>query len=90
MTIALITDIADTLEPFVVYKLGYFLDQAGLIDLVRDFGDDYAIALFALAFDRCARTNCELTAAGLISLTYSTAAVNDPGSWKIGAGDIGH
>src|SRR5262245_63592172 len=90
MSVTLITNIADTLQPFIIYKLSDFLDQSRLIDLIRDFCNNNDVALLTQPFDCRARANRELAAASLVSVTYSTTAVNDTGSWKIGTWDVGH
>src|SRR5215475_11078458 len=46
--IALVTNVADTLEAFFVHELGNLFDQARLVYLIRDLGDDDDVAIFSL------------------------------------------
>ena len=46
VAVALIADVRDVVDDLVVDQFGDALDQVGLVDLVRNFGDDDRLAIF--------------------------------------------
>ena len=70
---------------FVVDQLRDALDQAGLVDLIRNFGDDDGLAIFVEGFDARLGAHDEAAAAVLVGVHDSAAAVNDAGGGEIRA-----
>ncbi len=72
-------------------QFGDLLDQAHLVDLVGNLGDDQALPLssfLGLHHNFCSQ--CEKTSPGLVSFLDAAHAVNEPGRWKIGTGNFLH
>ena len=61
------------------------LDQARLVDLVRNFGDDDGLAVFVESFDAGLGAHHEASAAVLVGIHDSARAVNDAGGGEIRA-----
>ena len=40
LAVALVADVGDAVDPLVLHELGDLLDEARLVDLVGDLGDD--------------------------------------------------
>ena len=62
---------------FVVDQLRDALDQARLVDLIRNFGDDDGLAVFVEGFDAGLGAHHEAAAAGLVGFENSSLAVDD-------------
>ena len=72
-------------DDLVVHQLRDALDQARLVDLIGNFGDDDGLAVFVESFDAGLGAHDEASAAVLVGIHDSAAAVNDSGSREIGA-----
>ncbi len=51
--VRLIPQVGDGVDLFRAHQVGDALDQAGLVDLVGDLGDDNAVAVAGHLFDMC-------------------------------------
>ena len=85
VAIAFVADVGDVFDVFVVDQLRDALDQASLVHLIRNFGDDDGLAIFVDVFDRGLGAHHEAAAAGAVGFEDSGAAVNDAGGREIGA-----
>ena len=85
LTIALIANVADAFEAFLIDQLRDLFNQASFIDLIRNFGYDNDVAVFALPFDRRAGAHHYGAAARLVRLINPATAMNDAGRRKIRA-----
>ncbi len=85
VAIALVADVGDVFDVFVVDQLGDALDQDRLVYLVRNFGDDDGFAVFAESFDLGIGAHHEASAAGAVGFENSRTAVDDAGCGEIGA-----
>ena len=85
LTIALIANVADAFEAFLIDQLRDLFNQAGFIDLIRNFGHDNDVAVFALPFDRRAGAHRNGPAARLVRLINPTTPMDDAGGRKIRA-----
>src|SRR5215831_14348562 len=83
MPVALVPNIADTLEALLVHEFSNFFDQTSLVYLIWNLGNDDDIAIFSLPLDRCSGAHPQLTAARLIGLPDAAAAMNDSCGGKI-------
>ena len=70
---------------FVVHQLRDALDQARLVHLIRNLGDDDGFAVFVEGFDGGLGAHDEAAAAVLVGVHDSGAAVNDAGGREIRA-----
>src|SRR6202158_2886385 len=77
VTIALITNVGDVFDVFVVDQLRDALDQARLVHLVRNFRNDDGVAVPVKTFDRGFGAHLEAAAAGAVGFENSSASVND-------------
>ena len=59
--------------------------RTGLVHLIRNFGDDDGLAIFADVLDRGIGAHHEAAAAGAVGFENSRAAVNDAGGREVGA-----
>ena len=71
----------------VVDQVGDALDQARLVHLVRNLGDDDRLLVLGDVFDGGPGAHHEAAAAGPVGLEDSGAAVNDAGGREVGALD---
>ncbi len=81
--VGFIAHVGDAFDLFRLHQLGDALDQAGLVDLVRNFGDDDILAVLADVFDRGLGAHGEAAAPGLVRRDDAFTAGNVPGSGKI-------
>ena len=51
VTIALVTNIGNAFDPLVGDQFGDLFDQAGLVHLIGNFGDDDDVAILCLPLD---------------------------------------
>ncbi len=78
-------------EPLGLDELGDLLEQAGLVDLVRQLGDDDGLPPgLAVLLDFGARPHVNLSPARSVSTADTGAAVDDPGRGKIRPADLLH
>ena len=75
-----VADVGDALDALVLGGLGDLLDQPGLADLERDFGEDDRAAVAAAFLDRVARTLEDRSAAGCVG------GADSGGAEDLGAG----
>src|ERR1019366_2871633 len=85
VAIAFVADVGDVFDVFVVDQLRDALDQAGLIHLIRNFGDDDGFAIFAEGLDGGFGAHHEAAATGAVGFENSSAAVNDAGGREVRA-----
>src|ERR1035441_10636232 len=83
VAIAFVADVGDVFDVFVVDQLRDALDQAGLIHLIRNFGDDDGFAIFAEGLDGGFGAHHEAAATGAVGFENSSAAVNDAGGREV-------
>ena len=69
----------------LIDQVGDALDQARLIHLIRNLGDDDRLLVLGDVLDGGARAHHETAAAGTVRLKDSGAAVNDTRGWKVGS-----
>src|SRR6185312_4002520 len=84
VTVALVAQIGDALDGFLLYQLGDALDHARLVDLVRDLGDDDRVAILADFLDLSAPAHHDRAAPQRIGGVNAGAAENDPAGREIG------
>ena len=85
VAIAFVADVGDGVDDLVVDQLRDALDQARLVDLVRNFGDDDGFAIFVESFDARLGAHDEAAASGFVGVHDSGSAVNDAGGGEIRA-----
>ena len=86
----LVANVGDAFELFILNEVGDAFDEPGLVDLIRNFGDDDIFAVFADFFDGGFRAHDEAAAAGLVG-GFDAFAARDVGAGReIGAGDNLH
>src|ERR1700689_2444882 len=85
VAVGFVANVGDVFDLFVVHQRRDALDQIRLVHLVRNFGDDDGLAIFAEGFDGGFGAHQEAAAAGAVGFENSRAAVNHAGSRKIGA-----
>ena len=62
VAIRLVADVGDVFELLLVDQVGDLFDQAGFVDLIRDFGDDDALAVVLSGFDAGPRAHDDTSA----------------------------
>ena len=85
VAIALVANVGDVFDFFVVDQLRDALDQARFVYLIRNFGDDDGLAIFGDVFDGGFGAHHEAAAAGAVGFEDSGASVDDAGGGEIGA-----
>ena len=80
VAVALVADVADALDFFILYEFRDALDDLGLVHLEGDFGDDNLLLVLGGPLDGRFGAHSELAAARLIGRADAAAAV------KVGAG----
>ena len=85
IAVALVANVADLVDDFVVHQLGDALDQARLVDLVRDLGDDDRVLVFGDVLDGGLGAHEEAAAAGAIGFHDSAAAVDESAGREVRA-----
>src|SRR5690606_32576975 len=89
--VGLITQLGNTLDLLFLDQLGDLLDQACLVHLVRNFGnDDGLLATTLHVLDLGAGTGIDATTAGAIGLHDTGTAIDDAGGGEIRALDVVH
>ena len=81
---------AYALDLLVLDQFGDFLDQARLIDLIGQFGDDDARLVAVGIFDLGTGAHIDAAAPGAVGLADAGCAVDDAGGRKIGARNVVH
>ena len=90
VAVAFVANVGDAFDFLVVDQLSDVLDEIFLVHLIRQFGDDDVLAIFAALFDGCFGADLEAAAAFFVCLLNSVAAVDVAGCGKIGAGNDFH
>src|SRR5580704_12998069 len=83
VAIAFIADIAYVVDDLVVNELSHALDQAGLVHLIGNFGDDDCLAVFVEGFDGGFGAHHEAAAAVFVGFEDSTLAVDNSGGREV-------
>src|SRR6266853_96865 len=81
--VGFIAHVGDAFDLFRLHQLGDALDQARLVDLIRNFGDDDVLAVFTHVFYRGLGAHGETAAPGLVRRDDAFTPGNVPGSRKI-------
>ena len=81
--VGFIAHVGDAFDLFRLHQLGDALDQAGLVNLVRNLGDDDVLAVLADAFDRGLGAHGEAAAPGFVRRDNAVTPGNVPGRRKI-------
>ncbi len=68
VAVAFVANVGDVVDDLVVHQLRDALDQARLVDLVRNFGDDDGLAVFVESFDAGLGAHHEASAAVLVGI----------------------
>ena len=76
--VGFVPQLGDTFKTLFFYQLRDLLDQAGLVQLIRQLGDDDGIAIgLVVVLDLVAGTNIDTTTAGTVGLNDAGTAVDD-------------
>lgn len=88
--VGLVTQLGDAFELLLFHQLGDLLDQAGLVQLVWQFGDNDLLATTDLVdvLDRRAGAHVNAATAGAVGFDDTGATVDDRGGRKSGPGCI--
>jgi len=90
LAIGLIVQASDALNALLLDKIGHVLDEAGLVDHIRDLGnDDLGAAVLGL-LDGGAAPQGDLAPAGGVGGTDAAASHDDAGSGEVRALDVFH
>ncbi len=90
VAIGFIAQIGDAVDLLLPHQIGDANQKRGLIDLIRNLGDDDAFLAAFLFLDRGLGADVEPSAAGAVSLADAVAAVDDAAGREIGTGDKFH
>ncbi len=90
LAVGLIVQVADALDPLVLNEVCDVLDEARLIDHVRDLRHDDLGAAVLLFLDGGAAAQGDLATAGGVGSTDAAAAHDDAGGGEVGAFDMLH
>src|SRR4029077_11963679 len=82
VAVALVADVGDTFDFFVLDQFGDVLDQPSLVHLIGKLADNDVLAVFAALLDSGLGAHLEGAAAGIVGLLDSFAAVDISGGWK--------
>ena len=89
--VGLVAQFGDAFELLLLDQFGDFLDQSGLVHLVRQLGDDDRFAAVRLVdLDRGACAHQHAPAASVVRRVDSGSAVDDAGGRKIRTGNVPH
>ena len=90
LAVGLVAHVGDAVDLFCLHQLGDALDEASLVDLVGNFGDDDILAFFAGLLDGGLGAHDEAAAPGFVGGENSFAARYISGGGKVGAGNHFH
>ncbi len=91
LAVGLVAQVGDPFDLLLAHQLGDVLEQALLVDLVGDLGDDDGLAVAAqLGLDVGARPHLDDAAAGGVGGADALEAVDEAGGREVGAGDRPH
>src|ERR1700744_5140408 len=87
VAVALVTEVVfrDVGDDFFVDQVGDALDQLGLVDLVRDLGDDDGLLATLELLNGCFGAHEKAAAAGFVGLCDSALAVDESAGGKVGS-----
>ena len=86
LAVALVAHVLDAVDPLLARELGDLLDQARLVDLVGDLGDDDRLAVALARLDLGARAHHDRAAAGAVGRADALAAHDEAGGREVRAG----
>ncbi len=87
MAVALVADVRDALDLLVVDQRGSLRDQAALVHLVRDLGDDDRVAVLADLLEVRPRPNRDVAAASLVGPQRARTTAQDAARREVRALD---
>src|SRR5437868_7933924 len=85
IAVALIANIRNIIDYFVVYELSDSLYQPRFVHLIGNLGDDDSLAIFVEGFDAGLGSHHETASTIFVGIHDSRAAMNDAGGREIGA-----
>src|SRR5690606_9090526 len=85
--IGVVLNVGDALDLPLFDQARDLLDQAGLVHLVGDLGDDDRLAALRVLFDLAAGTTSDRTTAGEVGLADAVFAQDQAAGRKVGAFD---
>src|SRR5690606_17574020 len=88
--VGLVAQLADALELLFLDQLGDLLDQARLVDLVRDLGDDDRLAPVVGDLDVGLGAHAHAAATGAVGQVDAADAVDDAAGREVRARDVLH
>ena len=90
LAVGFVAHVGDAFDFLGLHQLGDALDQARLVDLVGNLGDDDVLAVLAGGFDRGLGAHDEAAAAGLVRVDDAFAAGNVSGGREVRPGNQLH
>src|SRR5207247_1278198 len=85
VAVALVANVGDVLDNFVVHQLCDALDQTSLVHLVRDFGDDNRLPVLVECFYAGLGAHHEAATAGFVGIVDASLPMNDAVGGEVGA-----
>src|SRR5450759_3530110 len=86
VAVRFVAQVADVFNPAFSHQFGDPFDHSGLIDLVRDFGDDNCVPTCLDYLNLSHTAHSQPAAAGIITLADTFSPDDDAAGGKIGAG----
>ena len=90
VTVALIADIADTIQLLLMHQFSNLFNQLGLVDAVRNLSNDDAVTAVSQSLHFGLGTHQDAAAAGMIGLADAAAAKDNAACREVGALDMLH
>ena len=87
---ALVADVGDAVDPLLAHELGDPLDEARLVDLVGDLGDDDRFLVPLAGLDLRPRPHHDRSPPGAVGLADAGPAADEAGGGEVGARDPLH
>ncbi len=88
VAVGLVADVGDVVDDFFVDDFGDALDEIGLVDLVRDLGDDDGLAAAGDLLKAAFGAHHEAAAAGVVGLREVAATVEETAGGEVRAFDV--
>ncbi len=88
--VGLVAQFADAGEALLLDQFGDFLEQAGLVDLVRQLGDHNRRRVTVGVFDFRLGAHVDAATPGAVGLADARGAVDDAGGREVGTRDVVH
>ena len=85
VAVALVADVADLVDDLVVHQVGDALDEARLVHLVGNLGDDDRFFVFGEVLDGGLGAHHEAAASGAVGFGDAAAAVDESAGGEVGA-----